>query len=87
MDYGMPRFDNMPSFKTEIAEVLSPTNPFGVKAGGEGGTTPALAVIMSAIDDALSEFGPPDIDMPATPTKIWNAIHQGPDEEHSDDAG
>jgi carbon-monoxide dehydrogenase large subunit len=87
MDYGMPRFDNMPSFKTEIAEVLSPTNPFGVKAGGEGGTTPALAVIMSAIDDALSEFGPPDIDMPATPAKIWNAIHQGRDEADSDDAG
>ena len=59
MDYGMPRFDNLPSFKTEIAEVLSPTNPFGVKAGGEGGTTPAPAVIMSAIEDALSEFGPP----------------------------
>ena len=53
MDYGMPRFDNMPSFETEIAEVLSPTNPFGVKAGGEGGTTPAPAVIMSAIEDAL----------------------------------
>jgi aerobic carbon-monoxide dehydrogenase large subunit len=76
MDYGMPRFDNLPSFKTEIAEVLSPTNPFGVKAGGEGGTTPAPAVIMSAIDDALSEFGPPDIDMPATPGKIWSAIHE-----------
>jgi aerobic carbon-monoxide dehydrogenase large subunit len=76
MDYGMPRFDNLPSFKTEIAEVLSPTNPFGVKAGGEGGTTPAPAVIMSAIDDALSEFGPPAIDMPATPGKIWSAIHE-----------
>src|SRR5271169_925373 len=74
MDYGMPRFDNLPSFKTEIAEVLSPTNPFGVKAGGEGGTTPAPAVIMSAIDDALSEFGPPSIEMPATPVKIWSAI-------------
>jgi aerobic carbon-monoxide dehydrogenase large subunit len=87
MDYGMPRFDNMPSFKTEIAEVLSPTNPFGVKAGGEGGTTPALAVIMSAIDDALSEHGPPDIEMPATPVKIWNAIHQRPGEEQFEDAG
>jgi carbon-monoxide dehydrogenase large subunit len=77
MDYGMPRFDNMPSFKTEIAEVLSPTNPFGVKAGGEGGTTPAPAVIMSAIDDALSNLGPPlEIDMPATPVKIWTAIQR-----------
>src|SRR5215203_615880 len=48
MDYGMPRFDNLPSFRTEIAEVLSPTNPLGIKAGGEGGTTPALSVMVNA---------------------------------------
>ena len=76
MDYAMPRFDNMPSFKTEIVEVLSPTNPFGVKAGGEGGTTPAPAVIMSALEDALSEFGPIDFEMPATPLKIWAFIQK-----------
>ncbi|HEX4326775.1 MAG TPA: xanthine dehydrogenase family protein molybdopterin-binding subunit [Burkholderiales bacterium] len=75
MDYGMPRFDNMPSFKVEIAEVLSPTNPFGVKAGGEGGTTQALAVIMSAVEDALLPVcGPVEMEMPATPLKIWTAI-------------
>ena len=74
-DYGMPRSDNMPSFGTEIAEVISPTNPFGIKAGGEGGTTPALAIIMSAIEDALAEFGPIEINMPATSQKIWAAIH------------
>jgi carbon-monoxide dehydrogenase large subunit len=77
MDYGMPRFDNMPSFKTQIVEVLSPTNPFGVKAGGEGGTTPAPAVIMSAVEDALSEFGPIDFEMPATALKIWSHIQSG----------
>jgi carbon-monoxide dehydrogenase large subunit len=77
MDYGMPRFDNMPSFKTQIVEVLSPTNPFGVKAGGEGGTTPAPAVIMSAVEDALSEFGPIDFEMPATALKIWSHIQRG----------
>jgi carbon-monoxide dehydrogenase large subunit len=76
MDYGMPRFDNLPSFKAEIVEVLSPTNPFGVKAGGEGGTTPAPAVIMSAIDDALADYGGATFEMPATPLKIWNAIQQ-----------
>jgi carbon-monoxide dehydrogenase large subunit len=76
MDYGMPRFDNLPSFKGEIVEVLSPTNPFGVKAGGEGGTTPAPAVIMSAIDDALKGHGGVTFEMPATPAKIWNAIQQ-----------
>ncbi|HEY6833179.1 MAG TPA: xanthine dehydrogenase family protein molybdopterin-binding subunit [Pseudolabrys sp.] len=77
MDYGMPRFDNMPSFKTQIVEVLSPTNPFGVKAGGEGGTTPAPAVIMSALEDGLSEFGPIDFEMPATALKIWSHIQRG----------
>jgi len=74
MDYGMPRSDNLPSFATEIVEVLSPTNPFGIKAGGEGGCTPALAVVVSAILDALAPLGVHDITMPATPLKVWQAI-------------
>ena len=76
-EYGMPRFDNMPSFLCEIAEVLSPTNPLGVKAGGEGGTTPAPAVMISALEDALLEYGPPDVAMPFTPLKIWSEIQKG----------
>jgi aerobic carbon-monoxide dehydrogenase large subunit len=74
MDYGMPRSDNLPSFATEIVEVLSPTNPFGIKAGGEGGCTPALAAVVSAILDALAPLGVRDITMPATPFKVWQAI-------------
>ena len=74
MDYGMPRSDNLPSLGTEIVEVLSPTNPLGIKAGGEGGTTPAPAVIVSAICDALKDYGVETIDMPATPEKVWRAI-------------
>ncbi len=74
MDYGMPRADTVPPFKTEIAEVLSPTNPLGIKAGGEGGTTAAPAVIVSAIVDALRDYDVRDIKMPATPYKIWKLI-------------
>jgi carbon-monoxide dehydrogenase large subunit len=74
MDYGMPRADLLPSFRTEIAEVLSPTNPLGIKAGGEGGTTAAPAVIVSAILDALGEIGVRDMPMPATPYTVWTAI-------------
>jgi carbon-monoxide dehydrogenase large subunit len=74
MDYGMPHAHTLPSFKAEIVEVLSPTNPLGIKAGGEGGTTPALAVIVSGIVDALREHGITDITMPATPYAIWQAI-------------
>src|SRR5258706_13682577 len=76
MDYGLPRSDTLPSFKTEFVEVLSPTNPLGIKAGGEGGTTPALAVIVSGIVDALHDYGIRDIAMPATPFTIWQAIQQ-----------
>jgi len=74
MDYGMPHANTLPSFRAEIVEVLSPTNPLGIKAGGEGGTTPAPAVIISAIVDALKEYGVRDIQMPATPFTIWQAI-------------
>ncbi len=74
MDYGMPRADNIPAFETRIVEVLSPRNPLGIKAGGEGGTTPAPAVVISAILDALRPLGVTDLVMPATPLRVWQAI-------------
>ncbi|MGA8969812.1 MAG: xanthine dehydrogenase family protein molybdopterin-binding subunit [Pseudolabrys sp.] len=74
MDYGMPRSDRLPSFVTKIVEVLSPTNPLGIKAGGEGGTTAAPAATVSAIVDALASYGIDDIEMPVTPYRIWQAI-------------
>lgn len=76
MDYALPRADALPSFRTEIVEVLSPTNPLGIKAGGEGGTTPALAAVTSAIVDALWDLGVRDIAMPATPYRVWQAIRE-----------
>jgi carbon-monoxide dehydrogenase large subunit len=76
MDYTLPHADQLPSFRDEIVEVLSPTNPYGIKAGGEGGTTPALAVIVSAILGALAPLGIRDVSMPATPYAIWRAIQK-----------
>ena len=76
MDYAMPRSDRLPSFTTEIVEVLSPTNPLGIKAGGEGGTTAAPAVIVSAIVDALSRYGVHNMTMPVTSFQIWQVIQQ-----------
>lgn len=77
MDYHMPRADEYPSFVTALNEVPSPTNPLGVKAGGEGGTTPALAVLVNGFVDALRPHGVRDIRMPVTPRKIWEIIHTG----------
>ena len=59
-----------------IALTEDPTkgNPLRVKGGGEAGITPALAVVMNAVMDALKDYGIEHIDMPATPHRIWSAI-------------
>ncbi len=74
MDYTLPHADQLPTFTTALNEVLSPTNPLGIKSGGEGPTTPAPAVVINAIVNALWEYGIRDIEMPATPFRVWSAI-------------
>jgi aerobic carbon-monoxide dehydrogenase large subunit len=74
MDYAMPRADTFPEIKTALSEVPSPSNRLGVRSGGEGGTTPALAAVINAIVDALAELGVRHIEMPATPERVWRAI-------------
>ena len=74
MDYALPRADQFPFFATEISEVPSTTNPLGLRGGGEGGTTPALAAVVNAIVDALADLGVEHVEMPATPERVWKAI-------------
>ena len=59
---------------TLITEVPASSHPNDVRSGGEGGTTPALALVINAIVDALSDFGIKHIEMPATPQRVWRAI-------------
>jgi aerobic carbon-monoxide dehydrogenase large subunit len=75
MDYAMPRASGLPFYVTELSEVPCPTHPLGIRPAGEGGTTPALGVVVNAIVDALSVFGVSHIEMPATPERVWRAIH------------
>ena len=77
MDYAMPRAHMLPSFATELSETLAPGNPLGVRGGGEGGTTPALGVVVNAVVDALSDYGVTHIEMPVTPEKVWRVIRNG----------
>ena len=76
MDYAMPRADNFCGI--EIASNVVPTtlNPLGVKGGGEAGTIGAAPCVMNAVVDALSGLGVQDIQMPASPLNVWNAIQQ-----------
>ncbi len=74
MDYAMPRAGRLPFFDCELSEVPSPTHPLGIRPAGEGGTTPALGVVINAVVDALCEFGVRHVEMPATPERVWRAI-------------
>ena len=76
MDYMMPRADQFPMFNIDTMEVPSDTNPLRIKAGGEAGTVPALAVIGNAVMDALSPYGIEHFDMPYTASRIWAEINQ-----------
>ncbi|HTV87708.1 MAG TPA: xanthine dehydrogenase family protein molybdopterin-binding subunit [Stellaceae bacterium] len=76
VDYAMPRAAALPAFDTALSEVPSPTNRLGVRSGGEGGTTPALAVVVNAIVDALADLGVEHVEMPATPERVWRAIRE-----------
>ena len=51
------------------------TNPLGIKGAGEAGATGAPPAVIGAILDALRPLGITDIDVPATPNKIWQAIY------------
>jgi len=75
MDYGLLRAEDVPLFKVALNEVPSPTNPLGIKAGGEGGTTSSPAAFINAVVDALRGYGVTDLKMPATPFNVWQAIH------------
>ena len=75
-DYAMPRADNLPSFVLSTHATLCTHNPLGVKGCGEAGAIGAPAAISNAIVDALKSYGVRHVEMPATPEKLWRAIHQ-----------
>lgn len=76
LDYAMPRARDVPSIDTQFNPVLTKANTLGVKGAGEAGTVGALPAIMNAINDALTRTGASEIEMPATPLKIWQALQR-----------
>jgi carbon-monoxide dehydrogenase large subunit len=76
MDYTLPRADDLPSFDLTLVEVPTRANPLGVKGSGQAGCIAAPQTIMNALLDALAPLGVRDLDMPATPARIWSAIQQ-----------
>src|SRR5579883_177267 len=76
MDYAMPRAGDLPTFAVSTHNVPTTANPLGVKGAGEAGAVGAPPAIVNAIVDALDhKIGVRHIDMPATPHRIWSALH------------
>ena len=81
MDYALPRADIGIAFKTEFdTSIPCALNPLGVKGVGELGTIGATPAVMNALVDALDHAGlgrkAETIDMPATPERVWQALHE-----------
>jgi carbon-monoxide dehydrogenase large subunit len=73
LDYCVPRADDVPSFRVGTEVTPCTHNPLGVKGCGEAGAIGAPAAVMNAITDAL---GVRDLEMPATPERVWRAAHK-----------
>jgi carbon-monoxide dehydrogenase large subunit len=74
-DYAMPRAEDVPYIHFETRNIPSKWNPRGIKGAGEAGTIGAAPAVMNAVVDALSRaYGITNIDMPATPHRVWEAI-------------
>jgi aerobic carbon-monoxide dehydrogenase large subunit len=72
MDYCMPRADDVPSFTVTHGCTPSPNNPLGLKGCGEAGAIGSPPAVINAITDAI---GTEDLQMPATPAKVWAALN------------
>ena len=73
-EYLLPTADEVPDAETIHVESPSPLNPLGVKGAGEGGTIPAAAAIISAVENALKPFCVELSDVPLEPSKIVELV-------------
>ena len=73
--YLVPSAAELPSYETDRTETAA-DNPLGVKGVGETGTIAAAPAVINAVVDALSHLGVTDIQMPATPERVWRAIEE-----------
>ncbi|MEB2347932.1 MAG: xanthine dehydrogenase family protein molybdopterin-binding subunit [Comamonadaceae bacterium] len=76
MDYTMPRAADFPNI--QIGHVCTPCthNPIGSKGCGEAGAIGSPPAVINAVLDALKPLGVTEIDMPATPDRVWTLIQQ-----------
>lgn len=78
MDYALPRAADIPPLAISKQQTPSPMNSLGAKGVGEAGTIGAPIAILNAAIDALAPLGITDLQMPLTPARLWQALHNAP---------
>lgn len=78
LDYALPTAAEMPELQLGHTVTPNPNLPLGVKGAGETGCIGAPPAVLNAIEDALDPGASPllevDVQMPATPERVWNAL-------------
>jgi carbon-monoxide dehydrogenase large subunit len=75
-EYLLPTAPEVPPVGVIHVESPTPINPLGVKGAGEGGTIPALAAVVAAVEDALSPYGVRIDEVPITPGRIVQLVSE-----------
>ncbi|HEY7380376.1 MAG TPA: xanthine dehydrogenase family protein molybdopterin-binding subunit [Gaiella sp.] len=76
INYLVPSAAELPSFELDRVEARSPNHPLGAKGVGETGTIASAPAVINAVVDALSHLGVTDVQMPASPERVWRAIEE-----------
>ncbi len=76
MDYLLPTAVETPHWETDKTVTPSPHHPIGAKGVGESATVGAPPAIANAVVDALWHLGVRNIDIPITPWKVWQILHE-----------
>ena len=74
LNYTMPRAADFPMFRVGNHVTPCTHNPLGAKGVGEVGSIGVPPAVINAVLDALAPRGVQDIEMPATPERVWRAL-------------
>ena len=74
MDYCLPKADNVPNFAVTTNVTPCTHNVLGVKGCGEAGAIGSPPAVINAVLNALSDYNVDNLQMPATPERVWQAM-------------
>ncbi|HRD59743.1 MAG TPA: aerobic carbon-monoxide dehydrogenase large subunit [Nocardioides sp.] len=74
MDYLIPTALEVPDWENGATVTPSPHHPIGAKGVGESATVGSPPAVVNAVIDALEPYGVRHVDMPLTPSRVWEAM-------------